>query len=215
MNSHGSGVSWVDLVIVAVLVVGLFRGRKRGMSEELLDVIKWGVIVVAAAFLYEPLGGFLASSTPFSTLSCYITMYALVVLLIKLFFTFLRHSVGDKLVGSDVFGPMEYYLGMMAGMFRYACVVVIVMAFLNARFFTAEEIQAENQFQEKNFGTIRFPTLNAMQTTVFQDSFLGRNTHRHLSWLLIRPTVPEEKGLGQSGIARGRERQFKETLDKR
>jgi hypothetical protein len=50
---------------------------------------------------------------------------------------------------------------------------------------------------------------------VFQDSFLGRNTHRHLSWLLIRPTVPEEKGLGQSGIARGRERQFKETLDKR
>ena len=39
-------LSWFDLVALAVLVVGLFRGRKRGMSEELLDVFQWLLIVV-------------------------------------------------------------------------------------------------------------------------------------------------------------------------
>ena len=54
-------VGWVDLLVVVLLVVGVLRGRKRGMSEELLDVIKWSLIVLVAGLLYEPGGRWLAN----------------------------------------------------------------------------------------------------------------------------------------------------------
>src|SRR5438876_11781531 len=94
--------SWVDLAVALLLGVGLWRGRKRGMSEELLDIIKWVLIVVTAGFLYQPGGQFLAQMTSvFSLLSCYVAVYMGLALLIVLFFSMIRKSVGSKLVGSD------------------------------------------------------------------------------------------------------------------
>jgi len=43
--------NWIDLAIVALIGVGVARGRKRGMSEELLAVIKWVVILFACSRL--------------------------------------------------------------------------------------------------------------------------------------------------------------------
>jgi len=46
---------------------------------------------------------------------------------------FLYPSAGwGQIIGSDVFGNAEYYLGMCAGAVRYACVTLVVLAFLNA-----------------------------------------------------------------------------------
>src|SRR5688572_18003207 len=136
-------ISWVDFAILLVVVAGIARGRKRGMSEELLDIVKWVGVLVAVAFLHRPAGEMLASSTMFSLLSCYIFVYTGIVLFLKLFFGFIRKQIGDKLVSSDFFGSAEYYLGMIAGAFRYVCITVVVLAFLNARHYTAEEIQAD------------------------------------------------------------------------
>src|SRR5439155_838084 len=56
---------WFDVLVITVLLVGVSRGRKRGMSEELLDVIKWALVVFIAANIYEPAGQVLAQSTVF------------------------------------------------------------------------------------------------------------------------------------------------------
>src|SRR5215207_4696914 len=103
-------VSWVDFVILLLLGVGLWRGRKRGMSEELLDIFKWAIIVVAAGWFYEPGGRLLAKASVFSLLSCYVFAYFLIAVLTFGVFALIRGSVGAKIVGSDVFGPGEYYL---------------------------------------------------------------------------------------------------------
>ena len=63
MKPETFSLSWVDVMVVALLGVGIWRGRKRGMSEELLDIVKWALIVVVAGFLYEPGGRFLTSMT--------------------------------------------------------------------------------------------------------------------------------------------------------
>ena len=60
MKAENFSVSWFDFVPVILLLVGVLRGRKRGMSEELLDTFKWLLIVVAAGFAYQPLGDMLA-----------------------------------------------------------------------------------------------------------------------------------------------------------
>src|SRR5687767_9177690 len=124
MNMPHFTVSWVDLVILLVVIAGIARGRKRGMSEELLDIMKWVSVLVAVAFLQRPMGEMMASSTMFSLLSCYIFVYTMIVVVLKVIFGFLRKQIGDKLVSSDFFGSAEYYLGMLAGAFRYVCVTI-------------------------------------------------------------------------------------------
>jgi membrane protein required for colicin V production len=209
-------ISWVDITIIALLIVGVFRGRKRGLSVELLDLIMWLAIVVGAGFLYEPGGKMLAQLSVFSLLFSYITVYILAAITIAIFFAVLKRALGSKLAGSDAFGRGEYYLGMVAGMLRFACIVMVVMALLNSRLYNFEEVQAREQSQENNFGTIRFFRLYSLQADVFKDSWAGRLTHDYLGIVLIKPTRPEEKSLGNdNAVARRRERGVNEILDKK
>jgi len=39
---------WIDVLVLIALLVGFTRGRKRGMSVELLDVLKWLLVVLVA-----------------------------------------------------------------------------------------------------------------------------------------------------------------------
>ncbi|MEY2407864.1 MAG: hypothetical protein QOF48_534 [Verrucomicrobiota bacterium] len=212
----GFNVSWVDLLVVCVLAVGVFHGRKRGMSEELLDIIKWTLIVGVAGLLYEPGGRWLSRLSVFSLLSSYVFAYIIVALAIFSIFAFLRKKIGEKLVGSDVFGRGEYYLGMIAGAYRYLCVLLVVMAFLNAREYNAAEIAAKDRYQDQNFGTKLIPTLPDLQKEVFDRSLSGRIAHRHLNVVLIRPTAPSDKGVSdERSLNRRRERAVDQILDKK
>jgi uncharacterized membrane protein required for colicin V production len=215
MNMADFTVSWIDFAVVIVILVGVLRGRRRGMSEELMDVIKWLGIVAVAAYTYQPLGDFLAEQLPFGRLSCYLAVYITVIIAFKASFAFMRRQTGEKLVGSDVFGRAEYYLGMCAGAIRYTCVVIVVLAMLNARHYSAEEIRDDDNYQEKYYGSIRFPTLYSFQRQVFEGAWVGKLTREYTPFLLIQPTDPEGKALGQSGIARARQRDFNDALDKR
>lgn len=185
------------------------------MSEELLDVIKWVTVLVAAAFVTQPAGQMLAQSSVFSLLSCYIFIYTLIVVSAKLFFGFIRKRIGDKLVSSDFFGSAEYYLGMGAGAFRYLCVIIVALAFINARYYSPEELAASRQFQESNFGDIRFPTWASFQDTVFNRSLTGAMARDFVPFCLIPPTAPEDKGLGKDSVVRARERTVDSVLDRR
>lgn len=217
MNVDTLNMSWIDIVVLLLLCVGLWRGRKRGMSEEFLDVIKWAFTVIMAGLLYEPSGRFLLEVTSiFSPLACYIVTYLSLVLLIAIVFSYIRKGIGDKLVGSDAFGSSEYYLGMMAGTFRYACIIIVTMAFLNARHYSQEELRSSKKYQEDNFGTTFFLTLPDLQTEVFTRSLCGRFAREYLSIVLIRPSAGGGKELGgNNNIARARERSVYDILDKK
>lgn len=216
MNLQAVQISWFDLLVVVLLLVGVMRGRKRGMSQELLDVLQWLLIVVAAGFFYQPLGDFFASFTAFGLLSCYLWAYAIVAGIIMVTFMVVRRQVGEKLVTGDVFGNGEYYMGMMAGALRYLCILLVVLAFLNARHYSQQEIRAKLQYQTDNFGSAYFPNLNTLQQEVFAQSQLGSLARDYLSTLLIRPTSPEDKTLGKGGrVVKARERTFEQVLEKK
>jgi len=216
MSTGSYSVGWIDLLVVVLLVVGVLRGRKRGMSEELLDIIKWSLIVLVAGLLYEPGGRLLSQMSVFSLLSSYVFAYVFIAVLIFSTFALIRNKVGDKLVGSDVFGNSEYYLGMVAGGYRYVCVMLVAMAFLNARYYTPAEVEAAKKYQDWNFGTTIFPTVPDLQREVFDYSLTGRAANDYLNVILIRPTAREDKGVGGDGsIRRQRERTINEIMEKR
>ena len=188
---NGLPINWFDVLLVVVLIVGIQRGRKRGMSEELLSVLQWVGVVLGAAVVYEPLGLWLAGVTSCSALICYLTAYVVAGAFIVGVFAFLKRSFSGKLVGSDTFGGAEYYLGMPAGMLRFACVLIAMLSLLNARYYRSEEIKAMEKFQLDNYGSEFFPTLQSVQSSVFEKSLSGPPIRKYLSFLLIKPTPPE------------------------
>ncbi|MBM3833958.1 MAG: hypothetical protein FJ403_11945 [Verrucomicrobia bacterium] len=205
-------VSWFDFVVLVVLVVGCVVGRKRGMSEELLDVFQWLLIVVVSALYYEPIGRFVAGYTAPSLMLSYIVTYLCLVLSIRLFFGWIKRMIGEKLVASDLFGRMEYYLGMVAGGLRFSCILLLLLAVLNARLISADQLAGEAKMQQENFGTITFPTLGSLQQTVFNQSASGRFVKKYMNDQLIVHTPAEAKLVQREGVAQRREKVVNEVL---
>jgi membrane protein required for colicin V production len=190
--------NYVDVIIVVLLVVGIFRGRKRGMSEELLTFLQWLIIVIGGSFVYQPLGGLIKQMAPFSLLVCHVMAYVLFALVVKLLFSQIQRAVGEKILGSNAFGISEYYLGMLAGMIRFGCVMLMIMALVNAREITQQERIEMAQFQSKNFEGISFPTFGSLQQSILVESFGGSQVKQHLGFLLIKSTTWQSAPLRRS-----------------
>jgi len=198
MNFEKLPFNWFDVAIPIVLLVGIRQGRKNGLSVELLGTFKWLAIVFGCALAYGPVAGFITgSSTVFSLLSANLMAYSAAAMLIAAFFGFMRKGVNGKLIGSDVFGQGEFYLGMVAGMVKFTCIMFAVLALLNARYYAPAEIKASLKYQNDVYGSNFFPTLQSVQSQVFEKSFVGPWIKKQLSWLLIRPAAPQPAQLAR------------------
>jgi uncharacterized membrane protein required for colicin V production len=187
-------VNWFDLAVVALLVVGVFRGRKRGMSQELVDLIQWIAIIFGGAFLYLPIGQMFAQLTSSGMLFSYVFVYVWIAVATKILFVIIKQSVGARLVGSDLFGGAEYYLAMGAGLLRFGCMLLMSLALLNARYFSPAEIAAVDKMEKEVYGSNFFPGLNALQGDVFENSLSGSFVKKQLEFMLIKPTAPRQGG---------------------
>jgi uncharacterized membrane protein required for colicin V production len=186
-------LDWFDIAVLLVLALGLQRGRKHGMSEEVMLVIKWITIIVVGAFTYNVLGDVIADSSVFTRLSAYLMAYIGTALFITVVFLGIKKMAHGKLIGSDVFGSGEYYLGMMAGVVRYACILIFGLALLNAPLYTKSQIDADLKFQNDVYGSDFFPKLYNVQADVFKNSFVGPYIQDELGFLLIKSTPAERK----------------------
>lgn len=197
--TNGMSYDWFDLVFVVVLGFGLFRGRHNGMAKELLPLLEWLVMIPLCGLVYPMLAGTLVGYLGDPLWSC-LAAYLALALAVFIVFTILKRQLAEKLVKSDFFKGSEYYLGMLAGMVRYACVLIFALALLNAPVYTQAEISAQHARDQKNFGGGAgsgfagnyFPHLFEVQSAVFKDSFIGPRIKDNLGKLLI--------DTGQSGV---------------
>jgi uncharacterized membrane protein required for colicin V production len=189
--------NWFDLVVVVMLVIGLIRGRMRGMSAELLPLLQWLLILVVGAHTYEPVGRLLHTVSQLKLVYCNVAVYLFVAALLKWLFTALKHLMGDKLLSADAFGKGEYFIGMFGGAARFACMVMVCLALLHA-FYVPEPPRAADAKPPPKTDTSFLDgwTLASRQQDVFSRSFLGPVVRRHLSTLLIRPGAPPAPTMG-------------------
>jgi uncharacterized membrane protein required for colicin V production len=198
MNLDQLPINLFDLVLIVVVIAGIARGRKHGMSEELLDLLKWLLILFGCATVYEPVGLMVGAYTPvFGRLSCYLLAYVGVALLVFFLFAGIKRALDGKLLGSDIFGRSEYYLGMGSGVVRCSCMLLAALALFNARYYSPTEVRAMQKFQDDVYGSDYFPTLQSVQASVFSKSLTGPWIKQNLGFLLIKPTEPEDKQLHQ------------------
>ena len=197
MSLDALPINVFDVLLIAVFVLGIFRGRKNGMSEELLNLVKWLAVVIGCGFAYEPVGTFLSQMAPISLLSSYLLAYLGIGAIILGFFALIKHSLGGKLIGSDIFGRAEYYLGMGSGAIRCVCMLLAAIAVLNARYFSPMEVKARENYQNEMYGSNFFPGLETAQSLVFKKSLAGPWIKDNLGFLLIKPTRPQNVQLHQ------------------
>jgi uncharacterized membrane protein required for colicin V production len=183
-------LGWPDAAIIIILMIGIIVGRRRGMSTELLSVLQWISIVIVGGIGYEYVSPLLMSGGMLSPYFANIVAYLLVAVFFKLVFSGIRRYLGEKLFGGTVFGVLEYYLGMLGGMVRFACVIIFCLALLNARLYSPKEMADMRKYQQENFGSISFPTPMTLQENVFRNSLTGPLVKNSLSMLMIKPTAP-------------------------
>src|SRR5204863_9974108 len=119
MKPTDLGFNWFDLCVLALLIVGIIVGRKRGMSLELLSVLQWLAIVIVSAIACAPLGKTLADFMVISPVVTYTFAYLFTAIAIKFLFYMIRRMAGEKLVSGAMFGNFESFLGVMSGMFQF------------------------------------------------------------------------------------------------
>ena len=208
-------ISWVDFLTLLVVCVGVIRGRKRGLSEELLDTVQWIAIVVVGAYTYHLLADVMNRKPLLSLASYCVLSYLVVGLAISLVFMFLKKRFGQKLIEGDIFGRFEFYGGMGAGAVRWLCMYFALMSLLHAPQYSAEEIEARRKQVEYNFGSDFFGafTICKIQPAVFQNSLTGRAAEAYARMLLIEPSSTDSKDLrGETSLAKRRERAVDDAM---
>jgi uncharacterized membrane protein required for colicin V production len=204
---NGFALSWVDFVTLLIICIGVVRGRKRGLSEELLDVLQWLCILVAGAFFYQMLADMLNIKPIFSQVTYRVISYILIALVLKIVFTFIKKRFGQKLVESDMFGRVEFYGGMAAGALRWTCMYFFLLSLLHAPHYSEAELAQRKRDVEYNYGSDFFPAVCKIQDSVFKESLTGTSSQKYLAQFLIAPGSIDSQALrGDNSLARRRER---------
>ena len=198
-NLDRLNLGWFDVALVLILAFGLWRGRKRGMSRELLPLLMWLGIVLGGAFGYQLLGDELLSTgyirkifgTSFAErTAANMTAYLTIAFVVWAIFAILKNLFKTKIEGANAFGGSEYYLGMLSGMVRYACMVFFALALLNAPYYSSAEIDAKAAYNKEWFGGGIYDgnfigDVPSLQSGIFKKSITGPLIKNHLSLLLI------------------------------
>jgi len=187
---------WFDGVFLIVLAFGVYRGRRHGMSREFLPLLQWLIIVLLCGFLYPLAGQFYVNTLRWSKLNSYLCGYLTLAFVVYLIFSVLRKLFTERLAKSDTFKSGEYYLAMLGGLVRWACILIVLLALLNAPVYTQVDIDAHAAYVQKTYGggqqgfsSDYFPTLQQIQEQVFKKSFMGPLIKGNLNMLLINNTA--------------------------
>jgi hypothetical protein len=206
---HNFAFNWFDMAVVVLLLVGFWRGRRHGMTRELLPLLQWLGIVLGAGFGHVYVADWLSQQglvkycfgTAFKErTAALMSGYLLIALAVWLVFVALRRKLNPKLDGKSVFGSNEYYWGVPAGLVRYACMIVAALALLNAPFYSTADILAQKAYNNKVYGGGMagysgdfIPSVDEVQNDVFKQSILGPVIKDNLSMLLINSTDTAKK----------------------
>lgn len=209
-------VGWVDFVLLLVICVGIIRGRKRGLSEELLDTTMWIGILVAGGLLYHGLADFLGQKPLLSRLSFYLISYVLIALGVKIVFVLIKKKFGSKLVESDIFGRLEFYGGMAAGAVRFTCMFFFAISLLHAPYYSPEFLAKRAKEVDYNYGSDFFPHPCKIQAAVFKDSFTGKSSEKYLAMLLLEQIEGTSKAIrDENSMGKRKEREMDALLGRR
>jgi membrane protein required for colicin V production len=128
-------LSWVDLVIVAVLALVTFRAFVNGLIREVVTLVAVIFGVLIAGFLYDDLSAnleFLINDDPTRDLISFIAIFAGIVVAGQIGGTLLKQTAGLLLLG-----PLDHVGGAVFGFIKG--ILLVQMALIAFAVFPAVE----------------------------------------------------------------------------
>lgn len=196
--------NWFDWAALGWVLIGFVRGYQRGLSEEVLRILPWVLGILAAGFFHEKWGGELAGALGLGSIWSQAVVYAGIVAGCLLVFHGLRKWIGEKPVESGAFGWAERPLGMLGGALRYACMVVVLLALLNAPAYTGSELDAALRVIHQP-GARLYASGAEAKAGIMLDSWLGRFAREHFGSLIIRSKTDLEMANSTDAPTRAKE----------
>src|SRR5438094_9576816 len=98
MKAIDLSFNWFDLCVLAMLIIGIIVGRKRGMSLELLSVLQWLLMVFVAAMACVPFWKVILVFSGILPWITSLTAYLLVAFSSKIVFVFMTLMSVEKLL---------------------------------------------------------------------------------------------------------------------
>lgn len=147
----------IDIILTALLAVGLLRGILRGLSGELASLISLVVAGIVGWRLYPPLGMYLTESTRMTPLQAD-TVSFLVLLVGALILLWALRIVLKHLMEFTFKGLLERLGGGLIGLLRYA--VLLSALILLVHLFgqgTVHRLVAEESFIGRHVGARLVP----------------------------------------------------------
>jgi uncharacterized membrane protein required for colicin V production len=215
-KSFLSGVNlpfnWFDITLLAILIFGLWRGRRNGMSREFIPTTQWILIVAGGGLASIPAAHYLTQWGVTGQLMGLVKAvfekqatergvglvcsYLFIAMVITILVSIIKRKLKTKIEGSNAFGNSEYYLGMISGMIRFACITIFALALLNGPHYSQAEATARVAADRKTFGAdlyagSYFPHIFNVQEEVFKKSLTGPYIKTGLSAILL------EDGFGE------------------
>lgn len=208
-NNFHFALNWFDVALVLALAIGFWRGRRRGMTKELLPCLQWISILAGAAFGHIYFADWLEQQGLVRKVfgnhfdertAALMSAYLLIMAAILFIFALLRRKFSPKLEGSNIFGNNEYYWGIGAGIVRYSCMLLVGLALLNAPYYSALDIKDKQAYNNrwyggglKGYNGDFIPTVYEVQDSVFKKSLVGPYIKEDLSLLLINSRPATQK----------------------
>jgi hypothetical protein len=189
-------VNWFDALLLGLLIMGLFRGRKNGMSREILPLFKWLTVVLVSGFFYPSVAPLFVNTVGASNTASCIYGYLLLAIGIFVVFMIFKRLLASRSGENNFFSGGEYYLGMMSGIVRFFCALLAVLALLNAPYYTEADVKAHEAYVKRWFGGglysgNYFPDVNTIQEQVFKRSLTGPYIKEYLAPVLVETAPPE------------------------
>ena len=83
-------VNWFDMAVLLILALGLFRGRKNGMTKEVLRVFQWLAVVIVCGLFYETAAQAVGNIAAWNKPTSYVTGYLILAFMVWIVFAVLK-----------------------------------------------------------------------------------------------------------------------------
>lgn len=119
-------MTWLDILILLPLLIGLVIGIKRGLIIELTNLISIIAGVVCARLLSAPVAAWIAQQFTWPEAVCSVVAYTL-LFLISTIILYLLGKLLTKLFKAVKLGWLNRLLGGVFGLAKYAIIVLFVV----------------------------------------------------------------------------------------
>jgi membrane protein required for colicin V production len=125
-------ISWLDVILIAIMLVSGFLAMVRGFTREVLSIFSWAVAALAALYLTNNLG-YWQTLSPWIDNELYAKLVfgVIVFILTLIVVSLITFRVSDKVLDSRV-GALDRTLGFAFGLLRGFLLVAIVFILFSA-----------------------------------------------------------------------------------